>query len=379
MKVLLIVIFQLLAKYSSFKTSIKKNNFIFKDLRNDDVFKLIDDDELETYNYKTLKWYPVGFTNNFKLNIKQFPEINKKRYVVWKDINNFYGLRDACCHMGSSFQGGKNTGCLISCPYHGYTFNGTSGKMVDIELGKKNSLHVANHKVIEKNGIVYLNIIEGIDNGITENDILSTPEEYKEGYRSVNLEKIFKNEAFYVTCNSIDIKHISTVHSFGNKIFPEPEIKSKTKYNIFHYKINYGYKAGTDSIAKKIYGFSDVVVESEFKYPDATIARVFFGDFVSTIYIQLRPINDIQTVAYVKAIRNYFVADEQNKSFFLRMYAKLINFVGDKLTEITMIDTLEEDATIIANLDKYEKKKFNFVTQCDTFPFLYEQIHKIFE
>lgn len=395
----------MLTEYSSFKIFLKKKNLTFKATNNNVFFNLekVNEYDFERKNNNEelslhstefisdeflnsninengqLTWFPIGFAKEFKKNVKQFPEIKKKRYVAWRDDDKFYGLRDACCHEGSSFQNGKNDGCLISCPYHGYTFNGTSGNLVSIPFMKNTPLlHVSNHKVIEKNGIVYLNTVEGVSDKIDENNILSIPEECQKGYRSTNLKKVFKNGALYVTCNSIDIRHISIVHNFGNKNSPEPVIINKKKKEDFHYKIIYNYKAGTNSIPKKIYGISDIVVESEFKFPYATVARVLFGNFVSTIYIQTRPVNDNYSISYVKAIRNYLVENEEKGFFFQRMYAKFINTIGDKLTENTMIQTLEEDAKIVGNLDEHEKNKFIFSTQSDSFPFLYAKMYKEF-
>jgi phenylpropionate dioxygenase-like ring-hydroxylating dioxygenase large terminal subunit len=399
MKVIFIIILQLLTKSLSFKPSITRNKLIYKAANDNNIFfsleKFDEDSETELKNKNfgfgknprlvypnengQLTWYPIGFSSEFKKNIKQFPEIRKKRYVVWCDDNRkFYALRDACCHMGSSFKGGKNNGCLISCPYHDYTFNGASGNLIDIPfMDNIPSLHISNHKVIEKNGIIYLNTAEGISNEINDSKILEIPEEYKKGFRSVNLKVLFLNGAEYVTCNSADIRHISTVHSFGNKDHPEPIIvPNKIKQSDFHYKITYSYIAGNNSIVKKLYKTSNIIVESEFKLPHGSVARVIFGNFTSVIYIQATPISDITTIAYVKAIRNYWVEDDEKGNIFHKMYAKIINYIGDKITENTMIETLKQDAEIIANLDEHEKNKFNFATKSDTLPFLYMKLYK---
>jgi len=65
-----------------------------------------------------LTWYPIGFPKNFNNKPKRVT-IRDKNFIVWKDKDNYYGLRDCCSHQGSSLSLGKTINHTISCPYHG--------------------------------------------------------------------------------------------------------------------------------------------------------------------------------------------------------------------------------------------------------------------
>ena len=53
-----------------------------------------------------------------------------------------------------------------------------------------------------------------------QESIWMEPEAKDKNFRSVTLSKLFKQDARTVTENSLDILHISEVHSFGNKRRP---------------------------------------------------------------------------------------------------------------------------------------------------------------
>ena len=100
------------------------------------------------------------------------------------------------------------------------------------------------------------------------------------------INQIFKTYPRIVTENSLDIMHIAFVHTFGNKNSPNPlnePVIEKINDNKYHFKITYQYKSGTGSIVSKIFNIENLTVENEFILPHTTIARVKFGDFVSTV------------------------------------------------------------------------------------------------
>ena len=82
--------------------------------------------------------------------------------IIWKYSHVYYGLRDAYSHQGSSFQTGHINNDTITCPYHGYIFNGICGKLIKIpkvNIIQKDCYNVDSFKVDEKYGIVFMNTI----------------------------------------------------------------------------------------------------------------------------------------------------------------------------------------------------------------------------
>ena len=310
-----------------------------------------------------LTWYPIGFKNNFGIKPKRVT-IRDVNYIVWKDNSNYYGLRDCCSHQGSSFMLGEVCKNTISCPYHGYIFDGSNGDLVKIpKMGFVESYthNIDCFKVVEKADMVYLNTVpitsEEMKNKINETKIFTEPEYFDKNQRAVFLSEDFEHYAKFVSINSLDICHIGFVHTFGNKNNPNPLHNSnviKVTDNDFHYKIIYEYIAGENSLVNKIYNFTNIIVENEYILPHTTIARVKFGPLSSTIVTHALPISKFKTKLFVKAYRSYWSYDLENQRNFNFGYPfyYLINLLGDIITQKTMYNTLKQDKSIVDYIDK---------------------------
>jgi phenylpropionate dioxygenase-like ring-hydroxylating dioxygenase large terminal subunit len=339
-----------------------------------------------------LTWYPIGFGKDFSIRPKRIT-IRDINYVVWKDKNRYYGLRDSCSHQGSSFQFGNSCKNTITCPYHGYVFDGTNGELIEIpklQYTRSNTHNVECFKVVERGDIVYLNTIpitnEETKNKIDESLIFIEPEYFDPDQRVVNLYEDFEHYAKFVSVNSLDICHIGFVHTFGNRKNPNPIHNSKiVKLNDtnFHYKITYEYFAGEKSLVNKIYNYNKIVVENEYVLPHSTVARVIFGDFTSTIVTHALPVSKFKTKLFVKAYRSYWSFDldnfEKNYPIFYPFFL-LVNKLGDIVTKKTMITTLKQDKSIIDFIDKtsYKLMHGNFSIVYDKFANHYKNNYKKF-
>ena len=338
-----------------------------------------------------LTWYPIGFSKDFGIKPKKVT-IRDVNYVVWKDKTTYYGIRDCCSHQGSSFFLGETCKNTISCPYHGYIFDGSNGELVKIPKlphVESNSHNIDCFKVVEKGDVVYFNTIpirnEEMRKEIDESKIFVEPEYYNRDQRAVYLNEDFEHYAKFVSVNSLDICHIGFVHTFGNKKSPNPLHNSKViKLSDFenHYKIIYEYIAGENSLVNKIYKFDNIIVENEYVLPHSTVARVLFGNFSSTIITHALPISKFKTKLFVKAYRNYWSYDINNikNQNILLPLLYLINIFGDKLTENTMYSTLKQDKSIVDFIDKsnYESMHGKFSIVYDIFSNHYKINYKRF-
>jgi phenylpropionate dioxygenase-like ring-hydroxylating dioxygenase large terminal subunit len=359
----------------------KINNFDFKLSNNIDFYNFGLHPRLEEPNIDgELTWYGIGVPSDFDKQKKiKIRDIN---YIIWKDNNEYYGLRDACSHQGSSFEHGcilKNT---ITCPYHGYKYNDI-GELVDIPQYKfknNNKFNINAHKVIEKNGIVYMNTVNNLDD-INSDLIWIEPEANNNNYKAVMLSEEFEHNAKLVSVNSLDICHIGFVHTFGNNKNPNP-VKNSQIEKIYdskhHYKISYDYLAGEKSIVNKIYKFNKITVENEYILPHTTVARVLFRNFSSTIITIALPISKFKTKLLVKAYRNYWYYDINNVFFLLKPFFSLINMIGDIFTYHTMYTTLKQDKLIVDNIDKndYTSMHGNFSIKYDMMSNHYKHNYK---
>jgi phenylpropionate dioxygenase-like ring-hydroxylating dioxygenase large terminal subunit len=337
-----------------------------------------------------LTWYPIGFSSDFSKKPNKIT-IRDVNYVVWKDKTTYYGMRDVCSHQGSSFILGNTCKNTISCPYHGYIFDGSNGELVQIPKlphVESQSHNIDCFKVVEKGDMVYLNTIpiqnEEMKSQIDESSIFTEPEFYDKSQRVVYLAEDFEHYAKFVSVNSLDICHIGFVHTFGNRKSPNPLHNSKIlKMDDYenHYKIVYEYIAGENSLVNKIYNFDNITVENEYALPHSTVARVKFGSMSSTIITHALPISEFKTKLFVKAYRSYWsYYHEKNTFYLLYPFESIINYLGDKVTYNTMYNTLKQDKAIVDNIDKtsYEGMHGKFSIVYDMFSNHYKNNYKKF-
>jgi phenylpropionate dioxygenase-like ring-hydroxylating dioxygenase large terminal subunit len=306
----------------------------------------------EKYN---LQWYVIGRANNFLSN-KPYPvQIWNSKYVVWKNrTGEFTALDDACTHKGAALSSGKICNGNIACPYHGYEFNvnGTLSKVPGICFRPSPVYNLNKYNVVEKNGWVYMNTMTALDQEVLKKDNASfnsteniyIEPEIEKGCSVVHLDMEYNCYSRVLSENSLDIMHIAFVHTFGNAKRPEPvrEIPPSL-IGPNHYRSTYFYEAGEESVARKVFGVKELVIENEFILPHTTIARVIFGDYVSTVMTFALPIGENKSRLFVKTYRNFW----QNQ-------------LGDIFTSNSMLNTMLQDKAVVESIDsRFMDGKFN--------------------
>jgi phenylpropionate dioxygenase-like ring-hydroxylating dioxygenase large terminal subunit len=315
----------------------------------------------EPNEYGQLTWYPIGFKNSFKNDIPTKVTIRDKKYIVWKSNNQYYSLNDVCSHQGSSFLNCETMQEKIVCPYHGYTFDGENGHLLNIpglSFMDSQCQHIQAFKVVEKADMVYLNTVPVSTpeekEWITEDAIYVEPEFNDISQRVVCIQENFEHYAKFVSVNSLDICHIGFVHTFGNRESPNPlnrfSIKKIDDVEN-HYRVTYEYMAGKDSLVNKIFNYNNLIVENEYILPHTTVARIKFGGYTSTIITYALPESMFKTRLFVKAYRSYWNLNLEKKSP-LYSFVYILNVLGDLITKYTMESTLKQDKAIVDNIDK---------------------------
>jgi len=325
------------------KLSIEKNNYLNKKVEYPklNVNYLTDQD-----NYD-LQWYVIGTPGDFVANKPKKVTVWSKNYVVWKNIDGKYNcLDDVCSHKGASLSGGKiHNNCAV-CPYHGYEFNsnGTLVKVPGLNFQSSPVYDVSKYSIVEKNGWVYLNTMQ---TNISEPEMQTNifeEEEFAKNFSVVYLNMDFNCYSRILSENSLDVMHIGFVHTFGNKERPAPTYENPPKLvSPFHYKTSYEYESGKDSIVKKVFNINTLKIENEFILPHTTVARVIFGDYISTVITFALPLSENKSRLFVKTYRNF-----------------CNNEMGDALTRKLMYNTMLQDKVVIENIDvRYMDGKFN--------------------
>lgn len=324
------------------KLSIEKNNYLAKN-----EYPKLNVNELTEQDKYDLQWYVIGTPGDFVANKHKKVTVWSKNYVVWKNIDGKYNcLDDVCSHKGASLSGGKiHNNCAV-CPYHGYEFNsnGTLVKVPGLNFHSSPIYDVSKYSIIEKNGWVYLNTMQtNISNPEMQINIFEE-EEFAKNFSVVHLNMDFNCYSRILSENSLDVMHIGFVHTFGNKEHPAPTYENPPKLvSPYHYKTSYEYEAGKDSMVKKVFNINTLKIENEFILPHTTVARVIFGDYVSTVITFALPLSENKSRLFVKTYRNFWNND-----------------MGDVLTRNLMHNTMLQDKVVVENIDiKNMDGKFN--------------------
>ena len=330
-------------------------------------------------NEKTCNWYVIGEKNDFLPNKLYKKTVWDNDYVIWKNDTEYFAMDNHCSHRGASLANGRLSGENILCPYHGYEFNNKGILRCVPGLNFKNSMcqNLKTYQIKEKNGWVYLNINASANE--QEVPIFEEPEAKNFNCTANFLNIPLNAYARILSENSLDVTHIAYVHSFGNIQVPSPirdnPPKLQDDYH-YHYKTEYVYLSGEDSIAKKIFNSTHLNVDNEFILPHTQIVRVKFDKFVSTIMTAITPINNTHSQIFMKTYRSYWYIPGANNIFY-----KFYNDVFNKITQQMMVDTIMQDKHIVENIKpKYMDGKFNmkFDKLGNVYRKLYEKIiHKL--
>jgi phenylpropionate dioxygenase-like ring-hydroxylating dioxygenase large terminal subunit len=325
--------------------------------------------ELTEQDKFDLQWYVVGKPADFLANRPEKVRVWNKNYVVWKTANGEYrAMDDACTHKGASLSGGKVCNDRIVCPYHGYEFNTTGELMMvpGIHFDPSPVYNLKTYPVVVKNNWVYINTQPKnyTTESLNETNFYTEPE-IAQNFSMVQLEMDYNCYSRILSENSLDIMHIAFVHTFGNAERPNPFREEKPKMiGPNHFLSRYFYEAGENSLARKMFGVKELVIENEFILPHTTVARVIFGNSVSTVITFALPIGENKSKLFVKTYRNFWE-----------------NQLGDLFTYNSMYTTMLQDKAVVEGIDpEFMEGKFNmkFDKLQNTYKTFYSRfVHKI--
>ncbi len=333
----------------------------------------------EIDNYAS-HWYVIGESKKIISNKLYKTKIWDEDFVFWKNKGQFYAMDDDCSHRGASLSGGKLIENKVICPYHAYEFDcqGTLIKVPGLNFTNTPCKNQKNYAVLEKNGWVYLNTkmnpLDLLRFPPLTKFIYEEPESHDENFSCVLFNKVFRAYGRVVSENSLDVMHIAYVHTFGNKNNPSP-IRETPPYKMKdypnHYKTEYDYLSGEDSIAKRVYFAKTLQIENEFVIPHLTVARVIFDDKISTIITFATPHNQTHSTLYVKTYRNFWYEKDCS------LYSVIYNFLGDFATKKLMENTVEQDRAVVEGI-YFDKKDGKFNMKYDKLQSVYKQKYKKF-
>jgi 3-phenylpropionate/trans-cinnamate dioxygenase ferredoxin component len=73
-------------------------------------------------------WVDVAPASEFPPGTHKVVDVNDVMIAVFNVDGKFYAIEDVCTHDGGILTGGPVSGCIITCPRHGATFDIRNGK-----------------------------------------------------------------------------------------------------------------------------------------------------------------------------------------------------------------------------------------------------------
>jgi phenylpropionate dioxygenase-like ring-hydroxylating dioxygenase large terminal subunit len=259
------------------------------------------------------------------------------RLVLYRNSTNHVVVHsDICPHQGASFACGHVTQHdELVCPYHGFKFN--QGKFLGIPPKQSTKgYQIPVWETIEQHGLIYT---RAPANAWYRANMNFLPEENDSSFRKIQGCRNIEQNHNVVTENVLDMLHVSHVHkSFGNRQNPLPKDIKYEPLGLFSGRSTFRYSPRPGSLASFLSGeaFPDVIVQNEFYLPSTTVTRVKAGQYVKTVVTKALPQGFGQTKLFWQMYRN-FGCDSLG--------------IGDYFLQILMEKTLDEDVSILKNVD----------------------------
>ena len=108
---------------------------------------------------------------------------------VFHHKGDWYAIRNSCLHRGGPVASGKLVGDDLICPWHGYTYNITSGRLL-----LDPSARLDMFEVIVQEGEVFVRVPVSLESTFEKSD--SQPQNLKSVFEEISGEKLKENEFF---------------------------------------------------------------------------------------------------------------------------------------------------------------------------------------
>lgn len=253
-------------------------------------------------------WYVVAESHEIGLNQVVSRSLMGEWLAVFRDQSGkLAALQDKCLHRTAQISRGKVTEGKLQCPYHGWTYN-SDGQVTHIpSMGptfKAGSKCSKTYPVIEQEGYIYVRLSDAVE-GVKP---FSMPCHRAEGYTTIRLQNLFRNNVTNCAENFVDIPHTTFVHP---KIFRDAKHEKfgaliqredgRVKVTYKNEKKNFGWFSWFLNPSGEEIGHTD-----EFFVPNITSVHYRFGGknhFIITS--QSVPLNDDETLVYTDLTYNY--------------------------------------------------------------------------
>ncbi|NEQ96102.1 MAG: aromatic ring-hydroxylating dioxygenase subunit alpha [Cyanothece sp. SIO2G6] len=156
-------------------------------------------------------WYPLGWSSQLKPGQATAVTVWQQAIAIYRGHEGqVYALENRCPHRGVELHRGKVQGEHLACAYHGWEFDGTSGKCLNIPyLGDQQKLPpcaiARSYPIQEKYGLIW--IFPGDPTLATTQPLPDVPEFDQDGWFMVPITAHFKAHFSVCNENAMDVFH----------------------------------------------------------------------------------------------------------------------------------------------------------------------------
>lgn len=270
-------------------------------------------------------WYIVAESGELKRDTPLSRQVLDEWLVCFRDERGKpVILKDRCLHRSARLSKGTVKNGQITCPYHGWVYNGC-GKVVCIpaEGGAcQSKAQIKPFDVCEQDGYVYVRLEE------SQNTPYPMPNFQKKGWANVRLQNRFFNTVANCVENFIDIPHTVFVHE---GIFREPSnagiqaqiIREKGEVHVSYE--NESKNLGSFSWFLNPKGKKILHTDSFIKPNVTHVAYTLPSGWQYLITSQSVPVSDKETLVYTDITYNFGVWTPFAKWIVKRQAQKVID------------------------------------------------------
>jgi len=271
-------------------------------------------------------WIPLCYTNTVpRLQVKGIDLEYRKVGVFQTSDDEYKCIDDRCPHRHGPLCGERiDRDGTVNCPYHGATFNATTGKCIEfLKMPSKLRLHEYETHV-DQDSVLWCKL--------TRDPIPfpKLPYDVHENERSVRGTTDVGVSAFDLVENLLDPIHIHMVHKFGNKEDPRPKNMKKIVTSPMSSGYTYNYNSNP-RLAKET---NDVVhVLNGFYSPFSVYSNVAFDSSMKSVRVSVLPLTSTKSRMFWTLGRDFMLHD-----------------FGDVIARQIMHQTIAEDASLLVKM-----------------------------
>lgn len=155
-------------------------------------------------------WYVLAESKELKANRVLQRRVLDQTLVCFRDQDGGpVALRDRCLHRNAPLSAGRVRDGLLSCPYHGWTYDGRGRVVLIPSTGRSSDLCSPPYQTMERDGYVYVRLNRNVPAGIAP---FPMPHYGEGGWKNLRLQNRFASDVSNCVENFIDIPHTAFVH-----------------------------------------------------------------------------------------------------------------------------------------------------------------------